>query len=126
MVAMVRQKKSKMMAMITRISTSLILVLLAMLIPLSASAHGGAKKTIEAFGVVNQVISPTTLNITTEPIKKLGWSETTMDWKVKGGVKTDHLSAGDLVKLLIKQSNNRLTYHIITITMINQPTKGDE
>ena len=94
--------------------------------PLSASAHGGAKKTAEAVGVINQVISTTTLNITTEPIKKLGWSETTMDWKVKDGVKTDHLSAGDQVTLLIKQSNNGLTYHIINITMINQPKEMND
>lgn len=112
--------------MITRINTSLILALLAVLMPLNASAHGGTKKAAEAIGVINQVISATTLNITTEPIKKLGWSETTMDWKVKDGVKTDHLSAGDQVKLLIEQSNNRLTYHIITITMINPPKETND
>ena len=112
--------------MIMRINTSLMITLLAVLMPLSASAHGGAKKTIEAVGIVNQVISTTTLNITTEPIIKLGWSETTMDWKVEDGVKTDHLSAGDQVKLLIKQSNNRLTYHIITITMTNPPKETND
>lgn len=107
--------------MIMRINTSLILVLLTVLLPANALAHGGAKKTAEALGVVNHVISATALNITTEPIKKLGWSETTMDWKVADSMKIDHLSAGDRVRLLIKQTNNNLTYHIISITTINQP-----
>ena len=105
--------------MITRINTSLILAFLAMLLPLNVSAHGGAPKTAEAIGIVNHIVSATTLNITTEPIKKLGWSQITMDWKVVDNVKIDHLNAGDQVTFFIKQSNNSLTYHIINIAVTN-------
>jgi len=104
-----------------RISPLPLFLLLIALLPLNVLAHGGAKKMAEAIGIVHQIDSENnTLNITTEPIKKLGWSETTMDWEMAEGVKIDHLNTGDRVKFLLKQTHNNLTYHIINITTINQ------
>ena len=104
-----------------RINQLPLFALLVALLPLSAMAHGGTKNTAEAIGVVHHIDrEKSTLNITAQPIKKLGWSETTMDWKVAKGAKIDHLNVGDHVKFSLKQSNNRLTYHITHIEIINQ------
>ncbi len=103
------------------INRLLLAVLLVAPMPLNVMAHSGAKKEAEAVGVVHHIDTEnTTLNITAEPIKKLGWSETTMDWPTVKGVKIDHLNVGDRVQFLLKQTNNRLTYHITHIDIINE------
>ena len=109
-----------------RIKFTLILCLITLL-PLTAYAHSGAKKTAEGVGVIHHIDSKQgTINMTTQPIEKLGWSEMTMDWNVVDGVKLNHLKTGEHVRFSLKQSHNRLHYDITSIEIINQTAHSQQ
>lgn len=92
-----------------------------MLFPLSLNAHGGSKKKAEGKGIVHSIdIEKETVNLTTEPIDRLGWSKMTMDWRVAEGVQIHSLKKGDYIHFSLKEERRRLNYYITDITLINQ------
>ena len=59
------------------------------------------------FGVVNSVdLDARTVNISHDPIKKIGWGEMTMDFEVGGMVALDKFENGDNVHFMLKQDDS--------------------